>query len=148
MNANQCQPTTADAVGSAVCEVFRTMYFSEAEYTGPARKEPYAPETSIRFGGDRKGRFRVAVSPQLAARMAADFLALEPEQCTPEQIEAIVCEFSNIACGTSMCVWMPGADFHYSVPEPLRHNPEASEFAHCFTVCGEEGRLYIDIEVD
>lgn len=135
------------AVQSAIEQILEEMYFCEADYLGPALMDTACLGAVLAFSGDLSGEFKVAVSENLATRMATDFLAL-PYECLPEQIEAIVREFGNIACGASMSAWKPHASFHYSVPGPLSRRAAGVAFAHCFSVSGLGADLAVEISVE
>jgi hypothetical protein len=137
-----------EVVEASVGQIFQAMYFSEAEYCGAGSIETSVLETEIRFTGDLTGEFRVAVSETLAGQMTADFLAIEPKESSREQVEAVVGEFANIACGATMSAWMPSARFHYSVPAPLRHTSRAADIAHCFSISGEAADLGFEIRME
>jgi len=141
------QAIAPGAVRSAIEQVFQTMYFSEAAYLGRAELGGAAFGTSVGFSGDVSGEFRVTVSESLASGMAADFLALEPGETSPEQVEAIVKEFANVACGATLGAWRPGGNFHCSVPGPLERDSDAGEFPYCFSVSGNGADLAIDIRI-
>jgi hypothetical protein len=137
-----------DVVESSIGQIFQTMYFSDAAYCGAGSIETSVLETAIRFTGDLNGEFRVAVSEILAGQMTADFLAIDAEETSRDQIEAVVGEFANIACGATMSAWRPTASFHYSVPDPLRHTSRAAEIAHCFSISGEDVDLGFEIRTE
>lgn len=134
-------------VQSAIEQIFQTMYFSEAGYIGGAQPPSSALGTAVGFSGEVSGEFRVTVSERLAGGMAADFLALEPGEASSEEVEAIVKEFANVACGATLYAWKPGANFHFSVPGPLERDSAAGNFPYCFSVLGDGADLAIDIKV-
>jgi hypothetical protein len=137
-----------NVVQSAIGQIFQTMYFSETAYRGSARIEAAMLGTAVSFSGEVVGEFRVAVSASLAGRMAEDFLALEPGEASPEQMEAIVMEFANVACGATMSAWRPEANLHYSVPGPLSREGHVSECPYCFSVSGDSPDMGIDIRFE
>ena len=138
-------PVPGDAVRSAIVQILEVMYFCEADFRGPARINSDALVTSLDFSGGTSGKFRVAVSPCLAARLATDFLALGPGEASPEEIDATVKELANVACGAALNSWMPQASFHFSVPAALSVLPGGGEFRYCFAVSGVDADLAIDV---
>ena len=135
----------AGFVESAVEQIFQTMYFSRPVYRGPGRVEASATGSTIGFSGAANGEVRVLVSEDLARRMTADFLALDAEEVTRDRVEAMVKEFANVACGAIMGAWMPGGDFHFSVPHELSSDGGPAEFEHCFSVSEEAPEFAIGI---
>ena len=142
------EPAQPAAIQSAIEQILEAMYFCEANYRGPAVLDSPAFATSLDFSGGLTGEFHVAVSESMAARMATDFLALAPGECSTEQIEAIVKEFGNVACGASMSAWRPHASFRYAVPRPLSQCAPGAMFDHCFSISGFGTDLAVQIRLE
>jgi len=138
---SETQVVPPGIVQSAIEQIFQTMYFTEAGFVGRAQPPSSALGTTVGFFGETEGEFRVTVSERLACDMAADFLALEPGETSPEQVEAIVREFANVACGATLGAWKPGASFHCAIPGPLERDSAPGEFPYCFCVSGDGADL-------
>lgn len=135
----------AEVVVPAIGAVLETMYFREPFYCGSGCvKEPLVG-TSIAFSGAVEGVFRMFVSRGLAAQLAVDFLADDRPDPGGRQVEAMVMELANIACGAAIGAWMPAFDVHFSVPKMLASGSDRVESSHCFSVDGENPGIAIDI---
>ena len=135
----------ARVVAAALEQVLRVMYFCESVYQGGASLETPVLSTSLTFQGTVRGVFRLMVSERCARRMTADFLAIEPADVSPDQMDATVRELANVACGATMSFWIPEATLRFSVPSDLTRLDSSQRFEHCISV--SEDRPEIAVEV-
>jgi hypothetical protein len=135
----------ARVIAAALEQVLRVMYFRESVYRGGSSLEAPVLSTSLTFEGTVQGIFRVMLSENCARRMTADFLVMESSDVSPDQRDATVREFANVACGTAMSFWIPEATLRFSVPADLMRLDSSQRFEHCFSV--SEGRTEIAVEV-
>ncbi len=73
----------------------------------------------VRFTCELPGRLEVAVEPELATAITANFLAVEEETLTGEQIADTVCELTNVICGSLLSRLESRDGFQISPPEPI-----------------------------
>ena len=88
-------------IGGVFGAIVETMYFCAPQYSGKAAVRSPAIGASVAFSGSVCGELRLVVSEELAARMAADFLATDLCGLSREQIEATTGELANIVCGAT-----------------------------------------------
>jgi hypothetical protein len=138
--------TAPDAcvVAAAMEQVLRVMYFCESVYRGGSSVEAPVLSTSLTFEGAVHGTFRVMVSERCARQMTADFLVLESEDVSSDQIEATVREFANVICGATLNLWIPEATLRFSVPADLARVDEPQSSGHCFSVSEDRTEIAID----
>jgi len=130
-------------IQASVSEVLETMYFMSPVYCGQTPLDCELFEVEVEFRGDRTGRFHMQVSRRLAVSMASDFLACEPGELPPDQVEATVKELANVACGASMSAWMPTLNFEYGVPH-WDEAPMAGE-GHAFAVASGPPQIAFEV---
>lgn len=132
-------------VAAAIGGVFETMSFCEVSDCGARPIETPALGASLSFRGALSGEFRFAISERTAARLSLDFLAAEGSECSVEQKQCIVAEFANVACGAVLSAVAPGADIHFSVPQPLRPPLDTSQLTYHFSTGGDTSDVAIGI---
>ncbi|MFN7994809.1 MAG: chemotaxis protein CheX [Bryobacteraceae bacterium] len=91
---------------SAVEEILETMCFtpvlSSAEGDPPPDVEASGPKlcAEVQFHGSPSGGFRVGVPKKLAQAVGAAFLGQEETEVSDSQAEEVVCELTNMICGS------------------------------------------------
>jgi CheY-specific phosphatase CheX len=88
---------------SAVAEVLESMCFisSEGEATDESGNDrPDWIRGELEFVGLPGGTFGIAVPPSTAAVMAANFLGEDEADLSEKQTVEVVCELTNMVCGT------------------------------------------------
>jgi CheY-specific phosphatase CheX len=100
----------------AASEVLETMFFAGVEER-PATDEG-VPQVAAELGfhGSPSGRFGVQVSFETGREIAANFLGLD--EATDAQVAEVVCELSNMLCGSVLSRIEAGARFELLHPEP------------------------------
>jgi CheY-specific phosphatase CheX len=136
----------------SAAEVFETMIFAcvgeEAEMSGEAASA--AVSARLRFHGDLSGRFGVRMSRDTARKVAASFLGEEEDAVSGEQVGEVVCEVTNMVCGSMLSRLEGGGRFHLQPPElaPWERAADAAGWNVCHTYGLEEGSLTAWLELD
>ena len=98
-------------------EVLETMFF-----TGVADED--MPEDSasllcaeLSFHGRPSGRFGVRLPPATARLIAASFLGLDESEVNERQVADVICELTNMFCGSVLSRLEAGARFELMHPE-------------------------------
>jgi hypothetical protein len=137
-----------DVVSAAIEQVLQKMYFCDAVFSGASPLSLPAVGAGVAFSGAMAGEFRVAISVSLAARVATDFLALDAEAVTFQQIDATLREFANIACGAALNAWLPSGDFHFEIPHTLEAEVTAMPFPLSFSLSGDTPEIGVEIAIE
>ncbi|MHB1673429.1 MAG: chemotaxis protein CheX [Acidobacteriaceae bacterium] len=87
-------------ISGSVDAVLETMFFSAL--LGPAEAEsgPAVLEARLAFHGRSSGTLAVRLSEPSARLLAAGFLGEDEETLTEAQLSQMVCELSNMVCGS------------------------------------------------
>jgi len=99
-------------------EVFETMFFSAVLGEGPAEmgEGPWV-SAALLFHGNPSGRFGVRLHADTGRKIAATFLGLEEEDVTEAKVGEVLCELSNMLCGSVLSRLEPETRFALSGPE-------------------------------
>jgi CheY-specific phosphatase CheX len=117
------------------------MSFCEVSDCAAGPIEAPALGAAIAFHGVLAGEFRLAISQSAAAKLSADFLAAEVQEWNAEQMQSVVAEFANVACGAVLSTVAPDADIHFSVPQILTEPLDHSRFTYHFSTTGETAEI-------
>lgn len=140
----------AEALSAAAADVLETMCFSPvldeaapgAVLSGPAMA------ARLRFSGGLSGTFALRVSAAAAAILAANFLGEEADHAHAGQVPDVVCELSNMMCGSVLSRMDSKAHFDLEHPELVDAQqlsmPQAASRA--FDI--GEGEVAVFLEVD
>jgi CheY-specific phosphatase CheX len=109
------------ALASAVSEVLETMFFACVYAETAASEEGGRLEARLRFSGGRQGEFRLGISADAARSIAAGFLGLEESEIGAVQVGDVVCEVTNMICGSVLS--HVGADLAYDLHPPRLVEP-------------------------
>jgi CheY-specific phosphatase CheX len=98
-------------------EVLETMFF-----TGVAEEETVEDAASLicaelTFKGNPCGRFGVRMPPATGRLIAASFLGLDESEVADRQVADVVCELTNMFCGSVLSRVEIGARFELMHPE-------------------------------
>ncbi len=123
---------------ASVQEVLEKMFFVSPPEAPGAR---FGPEdenlaAQVPFEGDSQGELVLKLSYPAARSIAADFLAVEPQELQEEQVSAVVCELANMICGSVLSRVECAATFHLASPRivPASHATAKTEGAAVYTV--------------
>ena len=114
MRASELQQMVVDAAA----EVLETMFFT-ALVDDAVPQLANVPWLSARlsFCGKTSGSFGVRVPQNTGRNMAANFLGLNGEALSDSAIGEVVCELSNMLCGSVLSRMEKGAQLKLSHPE-------------------------------
>jgi CheY-specific phosphatase CheX len=114
-------------VNSSASEVLETMFFTGV--LGETENLPTDPITTrLNFRGTPSGSFGLSLSQDSSRQIAAGFLAEDEQEISQERVDEVVCELTNMLCGSLLSKIESEATFELSHPElaPLPDNPEYS----------------------
>jgi CheY-specific phosphatase CheX len=144
-----CIEKAADVLAAATEEVLETMFFSTID--GHLELPPEAAgmvTATLPFCGELSGLFRLDVSAASARRIAAGFLAAEPEALPPARVGEVVCELANMICGCTLSKLRGKSIFELLTPH-LESGPDSAagpSFSHVFQL--EDGFLRVSLQVE
>jgi CheY-specific phosphatase CheX len=105
----------------AVAEVLEAMCFISSEGEVKDGAEMYQPDWiggELDFVGCLNGSFGIAVPPSTAATIAANFLGEDESALSTEQTMEVICELTNMVCGTLLARLDSKSAFTLSPPRP------------------------------
>jgi hypothetical protein len=114
-------------VNASASEVLETMFFTGV--LGDADSLPAdALTTRLNFRGIPSGSFGVSLSRDSSRQIAAGFLAEDEHEISQDRVDEVVCELTNMLCGSILSKIESEGSFELSHPElaPLPGNPEYS----------------------
>jgi CheY-specific phosphatase CheX len=114
-------------VNASASEVLETMFFTGV--LGEAENLPSdGLTTRLNFRGNPSGSFGVFLSRESSRQIAAGFLAEEEQEISQERVDEVICELTNMLCGSLLSKIESNGAFELSHPElaPLLGNPEYS----------------------
>ncbi|MEO8127240.1 MAG: chemotaxis protein CheX [Bryobacteraceae bacterium] len=103
---------------AATSDTLETMCFFGV--LGPLEEMPAGEErisTRLTFQGDANGAFHTTLDMSAASGIAANFLGEEAEDLSRSRIEAVICELSNVICGSVLSHYKRQGHFELSTPE-------------------------------
>jgi CheY-specific phosphatase CheX len=106
------------ALFESAAEVLETMFFTSLVGEGAPESSP-GPWVSadLCFRGSLSGRFGVRLPVATARRIAASFLGEEEESLDAARAGEVVCELSNMLCGSVLSRLESEAAFELSHPQ-------------------------------
>lgn len=131
-------------------EVLETMFF-----TGVAEEDMVEDAAALicaelEFHGSPSGRFGVRVPSHTAQVIAANFLGMDESEVNERQVADVICELTNMFCGSVLSRVEAGARFELMHPE-IPPNPadwrELPNVIGC-TLGIEEGTVTLWMTVD
>ena len=113
-------------------EVLETMFFAGItnEDSQPAGDALISAE--LIFHGTPSGRFGIQIAHSTAHAIAASFLGLDETEVGEEQIAEVVCELTNMICGSVLSRVEAGARFELMHPEIDPQNRNWREVKNAF----------------
>ena len=142
--------TIAEALPAAAADVLETMFFSPVLGETVPDAFPAAPAIAarLRFSGGLSGTFALRVSTAAAEIIAANFLGEETEHASPGQVLDVVCELSNMTCGSVLSRMNREAHFDLEHPELVDPLELAMPGATSRAFDIGEGEVAVFLEVD
>jgi CheY-specific phosphatase CheX len=139
-------------LAEAASDVLESMYFLSV--LGSV-DEPIETDASwiwvrLTFSGDGEGSFGLGCPSGTAWTIAGNFLGQTDEEITSEQVEEVICELSNMICGSFLGRFRNGSLFDLSHPacEANAVHPlaPASSSVSAQTLELDEGMLHVWLE--
>jgi len=141
------QTSLESTVRQTVESVVETMFYTEAGYRGPGPVAEPAIGAMVEFSGPVDGAMYIFVEESLAARFAADFMAIDAAQANAAMSRQTVTELANVVCARILNNWLHGSSFRYSLPE-LAELPEPGvRHRFAFSTGGADADLAIDVTI-
>jgi CheY-specific phosphatase CheX len=131
-------------------EVLETMFFTGvAEEDGQEDTVPLL-SAQLTFHGNPSGRFGVRMPVPTGRLIAASFLGLDESEISDQQIADVVCELSNMFCGSVLSRIEAGALFELAHPEIDTQNADWRQLPDVagYTFGIEEGTITLWITLE
>jgi CheY-specific phosphatase CheX len=140
-----------EAFLASASEVLEAMFFVEVlgESTDTGAADPDVVSAELAFRGVPSGRFGVQTPLSTGRLMASNFLGEEEQKITAAEIEQVVCELTNMICGSVLSRIEAEQRFELLHPEivPPGAAPLASEaIRSSFEL--EEGAITLWMTID
>lgn len=124
-------------MSTCASEVLETMFFIGV--MGETTDLPTNPITTrLDFRGTPSGSFGLALPHDSSRQIAAGFLAEEEQDISQSQIDEVICELTNMLCGSLLSRIESETSFELSHPE-LAPFPDTPEYSRNFEL--ENGTL-------
>ena len=133
------------ALSDAAAEVLETMFFTSITADVDAAASPDASwiSASLTFHGKPSGGFGISVPAITGRKIAASFLGTDETETTGPQIGQVVCELTNMLCGSVLSRIEKDTLFDLASPQ-LNGEPGPSPFV----VHVDEGPVAMWIQFD
>ena len=137
----------------AAAEVLETMFFTglsdEEEAVQPRLAEPLVC-TRVVFRGAPSGRLGIRVSADTGRQIAANFLGLDASEVCDARMEEVLCELSNMVCGSVLSRIEKDFVFELQHPEiePAEAGGPRGDQAIRRTLILEEGVMEVWFELE
>jgi CheY-specific phosphatase CheX len=115
--------TIEEATREALEEMFFMVIFDRLGHPCANSADLVA---EVQFAGDATGIVRIALSRAAASEAAANFLGEDADCLSEDQIRSVVCELTNIICGSALSRWQHQASFTLSQPQCVACRPNGS----------------------
>lgn len=107
-------------LAGAVDDVLETMFFSETFGSCESEPDLTAIEARVVFSGASSGSVAVRISESSARSLAASFLGESEDSLDDAQVAHVVCELTNMLCGSIVTKMECKGCFDLGAPELLR----------------------------
>ena len=124
-------------------EVLETMFFTGVADENGEEDAASLLAAELTFHGNPCGRFGVRMPVATARLIAASFLGLDDSEISDRQVADVVCELSNMFCGSVLSRVEAGARFELSHPEIDKNNSDWRQVPNAtgYTFGIEEGAV-------
>ena len=131
-------------------EVLETMFFTGIVDEDTVEDAASLTCAELTFHGSPSGRFGVRVPAKTARSIAASFLGLEVTEVNERQVADVLCELTNMFCGSVLSRVEAGARFELMHPEIDPTNSDWRRFPNVFgcTLGIEEGTVTLWMTMD
>jgi hypothetical protein len=125
MSWNECwRPPVSNAeliphIQAAMVEVLETMFFTSVMESSESAALPPVADTlfsRLSFSGPPAGAFEVGIPPDAARSLATGFLGDDESSVCESRTREVVCELTNMLCGSVLSRIAGGAAFELSHP--------------------------------
>lgn len=104
---------------AAAQEVLETMFFTSVYGTSQCSATGNVLFSTLRFEGDPSGTVTIGISEGTVRPLAANFLGLEADELTINQVEQVCSELANMVCGNVLS--RTAADRTFRLTHPQTH---------------------------
>jgi CheY-specific phosphatase CheX len=101
----------------SVGEVLETMFFTGVVEEDSKETSDSIVSAELAFLGSLSGRFGVRVPQSTGRQIASSFLGLDESELSADQVGEVVCELTNMVCGSVLSRVEAGARFELMHPE-------------------------------
>jgi CheY-specific phosphatase CheX len=124
-------------------EVLETMFFTGVVEDNAEQDKVKMVSAELTFHGNPSGRFGVQVPYKTGRTIAASFMGADECDVTEEQIGEVICELTNMICGSVLSRLEEGARFELLHPEIDMQNSDWHQIPHAVgcTFGLEEGTM-------
>jgi CheY-specific phosphatase CheX len=131
-------------------EVLETMFFTGVAAEDTAEDAASLLCAELTFHGSPSGRFGVRLPRKTGRLIAASFLGLDAPEVTDRQVADVVCELTNMFCGSVLSRVEAGARFELMHPEIDTANSDWHEIPNAVgcTLGIEEGTVTLWMTMD
>ncbi len=130
-------------VADSTAEVLETMFFTCI--VGDADCEPSDPvSTKLDFTGTPSGSFGLSLSKAASRQIAAGFLAEDEFEISQAQADEVVCELTNMLCGSLLSRMETETCFDLTHPE-LAAIPESRAYLRHFALDGGTLSIWLNL---
>lgn len=131
-------------------EVLETMFFTGVADENKVEDAASLICAQLAFHGSPAGRFGVRMPTQTARLIAASFLGLDESEVDDHQVADVVCELTNMFCGSVLSRVEAGARFELMHPEINSSNCDWREWPNAIgcTLGIEEGTVTLWMTMD
>ena len=141
------EPLIEAALAESVQEVLEKMFFVDLADSPPGETPAGGIAAELNFDGNPPGSFRLVLDQAAARSAAADFLGEDPAELSDEQMNEVVCELSNMICGSVLSRIESTATFRLSKPAIVL-NEELGPAAAGFRAAVGGGFLHAEIRME
>jgi chemotaxis protein CheY-P-specific phosphatase CheC len=129
-------------------EVLETMFFTGVVDDSAEQESVRVVSAELTFHGNPSGRFGVQVPYKTGRTIAASFMGADECDVSEAQINEVICELSNMICGSVLSRIEAGARFELLHPEIDEHNADWHHIPHAvgYTFGLEDGTMTLWIQ--
>ncbi len=135
------------ALTTSISEVMETMFFLPVDFPGTIPEgELWGPEKDevmtarLEFDGPFSGTCLFLVPKKAAASIAADFMGMDEETVSTDQVRETVMEIINMIVGSTLSCYNRQAVFNLKIPELVEPGGQDE------VVVDSENRIFIVID--
>jgi CheY-specific phosphatase CheX len=131
-------------------EVLETMFFTGVADENGEEDAASLISAELKFHGSPSGRFGVRMPISTGRLIAASFMGLDESEISERQVADVVCELSNMFCGSVLSRIEAGARFELSHPEIDTQNADWRQLPNAmgYTFGIEEGAVTLWISLE